>query len=130
VLLGLGAEAQFVDVVDDLAQIVAALDAVFDLPENLPDLVFNRVRPARALLEPVQVGEELAVDEIAEVVAGEGGVVVKLAVLALGRGPRLPAIGPVEDVGVFIAVEGGFGALSCSRPSRYFRNSSQEVCSV
>ena len=60
VLLGLRAEAQLVDVVDDLAQVVAALDLVFDLAEDLADLVFDRVRPAGLLLEAVQVGKELA----------------------------------------------------------------------
>ena len=60
VLLGLRAEAQLVDVVDDLAQVVAALDLVFDLAEDFADLVFDGVRPAGLLLEAVQVGEELA----------------------------------------------------------------------
>jgi uncharacterized protein with PhoU and TrkA domain len=87
VLLGLRAEAQFVDVVDDLAQVVAALDLVLDLAEDLADLVFDGVRPAGLLLEAVQVGEELAVDEVAQVVAGQRLVVVELAVLVLGRGP-------------------------------------------
>ena len=36
---------------------------------------------------------------------------VNLAVLALGRSPRIPAVGSVEDVGVFLAVERGFGGL-------------------
>jgi hypothetical protein len=39
VLLGLGLEAEFVDVVDDLAQVVAALDAVLYLAEDFADLV-------------------------------------------------------------------------------------------
>ena len=99
VLLGLRAEAQFVDVVDDLAQVVAALDLVLDLAEDFADLVFDGVRPAGLLLEAVQVGEELLVDEVAQVVAGQGLVVVELAVLALGRGPAFPAVGLVEDVG-------------------------------
>ena len=111
VLLGLGLEAEFVDVVDDLAQVVAALDAVLYLAEDFADLVFDGVRAGGLGLEAVQVGEELAVDEGDEVVAGQGGVVVDLAVLALGRGPRFPAVGFVEDVGVFLAVEGGFGGL-------------------
>ena len=90
-LLHLRAEAEFVDVVDDLAQVVAALDAVLYLPENLADLVFNGARAGGALLEPHEVGEELAVDELREVVAGQGGIVVDVAVLALGRGPAFPA---------------------------------------
>ena len=59
VLLGLRAEAQFVDVVDDLAQVVAALNLVFDLAEDFADLVFDGVRPGGLLLEAVQVGKEL-----------------------------------------------------------------------
>ncbi len=57
VLLGLGAEAQGVDVVYDLAQVVAAGDLVFDLAEDLADLVFDGVGPGGPALEAVQVGE-------------------------------------------------------------------------
>ena len=64
--------------VDDLAHVAAALDLVFDLAEDLPDLVLDGVRPAGLLLEAVQVGKELAVDEIAQVVAGRRLVVVDL----------------------------------------------------
>ena len=97
--------------VDDLAQVVAALNTVFYLAEDFTDLVFDSVRAGGLLLEAVQVGEELAVDELDEVVAGEGGVVIDLAVFALERGPRFPAVGLVEDVGVFFTVEGGFGGF-------------------
>ena len=109
--LGLGLEAEFVYVINDLAQVVAALDAVFDLTEDFADLVFDGVRAGGLGLEAVEVEEEPGVDELDEVVAGEGGVVVDLAVLALGRGPRFPAIGLVEDVGVVLAIEGGFSGL-------------------
>ncbi len=111
VLLGLRAEAQLVDVVDDLAQVVAAVDLVFDLAEDFADLVFDGVRAAGLLLEAVQVGKELAVDEVAQVVAGQRLVVVELAVLALGRGPALPAVGLVEDEGVFLALQLGLDGL-------------------
>ena len=131
VLLGLRAEAQFVNVVDDLAQVVAALDLVLDLPEDLPDLVFDGVRPAGLLLEAVQVGKELLIDEVAQVVAGQGLVVVELAVLALWRGPGFPAVGFVEDEGVLLPLQLRLRRpCPASSPSRYFRNSSQEVCSV
>jgi hypothetical protein len=50
-------------VVDDLAQVVAALDAVLYLAEDLADLVFDRVRGRWPWLESVQVGEKLGVDE-------------------------------------------------------------------
>jgi uncharacterized protein with PhoU and TrkA domain len=62
-LFRLGAETQFVDVVDDLPQVVAALDAVFDLAEDLADLVFDGVRPGGLLLEAVQVREQFLIDE-------------------------------------------------------------------
>ena len=117
VLLGLRAEAQLVDVVDDLAQVVAALDLVLDLAEDLADLVFDGVRPAGLLLEAVQVGEELLVDEVAEVVAGQRLVVVELAVLALGRGPAFPAVGLVEDEGVLLPLQRGLDR-PCPAPGR------------
>ena len=68
VLLGLGAELQAIDQIDDLAQVVAALDAVLDLAEDLADLVFDGVRAGGLGFETVQVGEELLVDEVAEIV--------------------------------------------------------------
>ena len=91
VLFGLRAEAQFVNVVDDLAQVVAALDFVFDLAEDFADLVFDGVRPAGLLLEAVEIGEELEVDEVAQVIAGLRFVVVDLAVLALRARPIPPS---------------------------------------
>ena len=131
VLLGLRAETQFVDMVDDLAQVVAALNLVLDLAEDFADLVFDGVRPGGLLLEAVEIGEELLIDEIAKIVAGQSGVVIELAVLTLGCGPGFPAIGFVEDVGVFLALKFGFSRRGpASSPSRYFRNSSQDVCSV
>ena len=92
------------------------MDLVLDLAEDLADLVFDGVRPAGLLLEAVQVGEELVVDEVAQVVAGQGGVVVELAVLALGRGPAFPAIGLVEDEGVLLAFQRGFVGLVLLQP--------------
>jgi hypothetical protein len=62
-------------------------------------------RPGRALLEAVEVGEELQVHEVAQIVAGQRGVVVELAVLALRRRPAFPAIRGIEDVGVWLPAE-------------------------
>ena len=111
ILFRLGLEAQFVDVVDDLPQVVAALDAVFDLAEDLANLVFDGVRPGGFLLEGVQVREQFLIDEGEQVVAAQGGVVVDLAVFALGRCPAFPPVWLVEDVGVFLAVQLGFGGF-------------------
>jgi hypothetical protein len=98
VLLGLGGKAEFVDVVDDLAQVIAALDAVLYLAEDFADLVFDGVWAAGLLLEALQVGEELAIDEVEKVIAAGRSVVVDLAVLALGCGPRFPSVGGIEIV--------------------------------
>ncbi len=53
----LGAEPQLVDVVDDLAEVVAALDSVLEFAEDLANLVLDRVRAAGLLFEAVQIGE-------------------------------------------------------------------------
>ena len=49
----------------------------------------------------------MRVDEVAQVVAGHGLVVVELAGRVLGRRPVVPAVGLVEDVGVGAALERG-----------------------
>jgi hypothetical protein len=108
VLLGLRAEAQLIDLLNDIAQVVAALNPVVNLAEDFADLVFNRVRPAGLLLEALQVGKQLPIDEIAQVIAGQGSIVVKLAILALGRRPAFPAIGPVKDKAVLLPIKRGF----------------------
>jgi hypothetical protein len=102
---------QLVHVVDDLAEVVAALDLVADLAEEFADLVFDGVRAAGALLEAVQVGAELEVDEVPEVVAGEGLVVVDLAALGFWGRPFRPAVGGIEDVGVFSPLQLGLGGF-------------------
>ena len=117
VLLGLGGKAEFVDVVDDLAEVVAALDAVLYLTEDFANFVFDGIRlVARLGLEAVEIGKELLVDEVEKVIAAQRGVVVNLAVLALRRSPRFPAVGLVEDVGIALALQrrlGGLVALEC-----------------
>jgi len=104
-------EAQFVDVVDDVAQAVAAVNLVLDLPENLADFVLDGVRPGRLLLEAVQVGEELAVHEVAQVVPGHRLVVVKLPIRSLGSRPRFPAVRLIEDVAVLLPLQLGLHGL-------------------
>jgi hypothetical protein len=54
VLLGLRAETEFVDVVDDLTQVIAVGDLVFNLCEDLPDLVFDGVEPLAFCLKPLR----------------------------------------------------------------------------
>ena len=64
----------------------------------------------------MQVGEELLIDEVTKVVAGQSDVVVKLTVLALGGGPSLPAVGLVEDERIFLALQLGFIGLVLLQP--------------
>jgi hypothetical protein len=131
VLLGLRPEPQFIDMVYDLTKVVAAGDLVVDLAEDLTYFVFNRVRPAGLLFESMQVGKELLVDEVTEVVAGNGLVMVDFAVLSPGSGPLVPAVGLVEDEVVFLALQRRLGRLVLFQPIEVFkRNKSQEVCSV
>ena len=64
------------------------------------------------LLELLQVGEERIVDEVGEVVASHGLLVVdRLAVGLLRRGPRVPAVGLGQDVVVLLAVQLGLGGF-------------------
>jgi hypothetical protein len=64
VLLHLRPEAQLVDVVDDIAQVVAAGNLVFDLSGNLADFVLDGVRPGGPLREALEIGKEFLIDEI------------------------------------------------------------------
>ena len=99
-LLGLRAKAQRVDLVDDLAQVVASRDLVFDLRKNLPDLVLDGVRPGRLRGESIQIRKQPVVHKVDQVVTGHRRVVVELAVRALRRGPAFPAIRRIENVRV------------------------------
>ena len=106
-LLRLGAEAQRIDQFQRVAQAVAAAELVGDFAENLADLVFDRVGVVRPRLESAQVGEQLAVDEVDQVGAGQRVVVVERTVGRFGRRPGRPAIGRVDDEGVSLAVQLG-----------------------
>ena len=60
----------------------------------------------------MEVRKELLIDEVAQVVAGEGEVVVDLSVPAFRRSPFLPAIRLVEDIGIVLSMERASRALS------------------
>jgi len=78
--------------VDNLAKVVAALNLVFDFAKDFADFVFDGVGAAGLLLEAVEIGKELDVDEVAKVIAGLRFVVIDLGVLVFGRGPFFPAV--------------------------------------
>ena len=104
-LFRLRGKAKFVDMVDDLAQVVPALYAVLYLSEDLADLVFDGVWTAGLAFEALQIRKQLAVDKHDEIIASQRGIVVYPAVPTLGRGPGSPAIRPFEYVYVFLAPE-------------------------
>ncbi len=97
--------------VNDLSQVVTALNAVRDLAEDLPDLVLDRVRPAGLLLERLQVREQPVSHEFCEIIADHGDVVVNLAILPLRCRPCFPAVRLVEDVRVLSAFQFRFCGL-------------------
>jgi hypothetical protein len=74
-----------------------------------PGLVFDRFRPAGALLEALQVREQLRIHEVAQVVAGEGGVVIQLTAGVLRRRPAAPAVGLFENGRIAAALQSGHG---------------------
>ena len=129
-LLGLRAEAQLVDMVDDLAQVVAALDLVFDLAEDLADFVLDGVRPGGLLLEAVQIGEELRLTKSRRSSPIRALLWSIMPALSLGAAQTFPAIWLVEDKGVFLAFQRGFVGLVLLQAVKIFQEESQEVCSV
>jgi hypothetical protein len=102
VLFCLAAEAKLVDEVERVAQRVAAGELVLQLGEHLADLVFDGARFGPST-EPLKVGEQLAVDVVDEVRAGERAIVVELAGGVLGRGPVAPAMRRIDDRRVGLA---------------------------
>lgn len=110
VLLGLRAKLELVNLVEDFAKIVAVVDLVLDLAENLADLVLDRIGVSLPRFETLQVGEKLAVDEIDEVFARLRAVAIEVAVFVLRSGPGFPPVWLFEDVGVLAALDssGGF----------------------
>jgi hypothetical protein len=59
VLFGLRAEAKFVNLADNFAEIIAALNLFFDFAEDFADFVFDRVGTGGLLLKGVQIGKSL-----------------------------------------------------------------------
>ncbi len=128
VFFGLRAEAELVGVVDDFAEVVAALNLVFDFAEDFADFVFDGVGAAGPLLETMKVRKKFGAYEVAQVVAGFCFVVVYLAALAFRRGPFVPAVGLVEQESILFSVEGGFIGFVLFEGVEVFQK--QEVCSV
>ena len=111
VLFLLGAEAQFIDLFQRITQGIAALNFVFDLAEDLTDLVFDGVGVISDLFEAPQVREQLAIDVIDQVITGQGIVVVEMTVGVFGGSPSTPAVLLIDDVLVFFTHKLGTHSL-------------------
>jgi hypothetical protein len=105
--LGIESKLQFVDVVDYLAKIVTALNLVLNLAEDFADFVFDCVWTGCFLLEALERGKELLINEVSEVVTGHRFVVIEFPVGRFRRGPLLPAIWLFENEVVFATVQLG-----------------------
>jgi hypothetical protein len=106
--LGLRAEAQGIDQLQRVTERIAAAELVLDLAEDLADLVLDRVRAGGAGAEALKVGEQLAIDIVDQVRAGQRPVMVERAIRLFGRGPDRPAVRVIDDVAVGSAMQLGF----------------------
>ena len=97
--------------IDDLAQVVSALNAVFNLAEDFTDLVFDGVGTSGLVFEAFQMRKEFVVYERDQVIARLRFVVIDLAVFTFGRGPTFPAVLLGKNVFVLLARKLGFGGL-------------------
>jgi len=104
-LFGIGTKAEFINPVNHLAQVIAALDTVFQLAEDLANLVLDGGGALRRGLESFQVGKKLTVNKILEVIAGRRPVMVNLAISGFWRCPRLPAGPRTQQRDVWFAGE-------------------------
>ncbi len=107
--LRLRSETQDIQLVDDVPEIVTALELVLDLAEHLTDLVLDSVGAGSADFEAVQVRKKLRAYKLAQVVACHRPIVVNRPACTLWRGPRLPAILLVEDELVLFAFQFSLG---------------------
>ncbi|MBB5330071.1 hypothetical protein HDF14_003704 [Edaphobacter lichenicola] len=76
VLFGLGAKAQLIDVIDDLAQVIATPNLVFDLAEDLANLVFESIWTASLCRKAVQIWKELPAHKVVQVIPCHRFIVV------------------------------------------------------
>ena len=114
-------ELEGINPVDDLPQVVPAGNFVLNLAEYLPDLVFQRIGSAGPLLEPLEVGEQLPINELEEVITGQGGIVVDLPILPLGSSPDVPAVLPIQKVGVSLPLQFRFRGAVLLRSVEIFQ---------
>lgn len=96
VAFGLGIEGQPVHCLQHVTQNMAGAEFVAQFREHLTDLVFDDLRSGRGLPDRCEVGEQLLIDELDQVVADAVGVVVELTVFP-GRGTTVPEEIPGYD---------------------------------
>jgi len=108
---GLGTKAQTIDDLSHFPQVVATLKLVFNLPEDLTDLVFDCVGSGGSLFESAQIRKQLMVDKILEVITGHCPIVIKLSAYRLRGGPAFPSEIFFKDEVVRPSLKFGFHGL-------------------
>ena len=76
----IGPEAKLINPVNNLSQIITALNTVFQLTENLPDLVLDSSRALSRTLESFQIGKQLSIYKLFKIISRQRIIVVNLAV--------------------------------------------------
>ncbi len=117
----LRAEFELINVIDDLPQVIAALNLVLDLPKDLSDLVVDGVGRGCPQFELFKVWKELSIHKVTKVIPGHGLVMVQLPVGILRRGPGGPSIGFTQKVFVSPAFKDGDGCFVLLDPVQVFQ---------
>jgi hypothetical protein len=89
--------------------VAARLKLVLDLAKDLANLVLNRPRPRSARLEVLQIRKQLLIDEVAEIVANGGAVVIEFPLRRPRDSPCVPSEILLKQETVRAAIE--FGLL-------------------
>ena len=100
-----GLELQRVDFVDDVTQIVTRLNFVFDFREDLADFILQGTGVCGGIFELGQVGEELLVDELHEIVAGHSVNLVRFSGGSFGCSPGRPTMEASNDAVIVLVLE-------------------------
>ena len=70
-----------------IAQGVTTLKLVLNLTKDFPNLVFDGIWASGTFFEAIEIGKQLAVNEVDEVITNESGIVVDAAVVLLRSCP-------------------------------------------
>lgn len=105
VFLLLGTEAELIHQIQGITQGIAALEFIADLGKDLPDLVLNGVRRSSSLPESPEIGKELAVHIVDQIIPGQGRIQISRPVRLFRSRPLGPAMLFLQDKAVFLPLQ-------------------------